>query len=50
MSASPSPISFSRLPLPWFTMRAGYTYWWTRGNDVSANSGGLVLLLRFAVL
>lgn len=43
---SPFPISFSQPSLPRATLRAGYTYWWTRGNDVSANSGGLVITLR----
>ena len=46
---SPFPISYSRPSLPGATLRAGYTYWWTRGNDLSANSGGLVMLARFAL-
>jgi hypothetical protein len=44
---SPFPISYSRPALPRWTARAGYTYWWTSGNDISANSGGFVMMLRF---
>lgn len=45
---SPFPISYTRPALPRWTARAGYTYWWTSGNDITANSGGLVITLRFA--
>ncbi|HEY7372764.1 MAG TPA: hypothetical protein VIF57_11430 [Polyangia bacterium] len=44
---SPFPISYARPALPRWTARAGYTYWWTSGSDITANSGGFVMLLRF---
>jgi len=47
---SPFALSFSQPSLPRVTLRVGYTHWWTRGNGVSANSGGLVITLRFALL
>ena len=47
-AASPFPISYSRLLLPRWTIRLGYTHWFIGGDNVDLNSGGYASSVRFA--